>query len=121
MKYNIGLFRKKSDLTTQFLLLSPNAFDKSKYPIYSLCAHCVLSYHLINIGTMILFLFCSLPKLLAIVGRKNKKFPFNHQGAPHMVLTLEGNLDIGAQMWRKIDDLISTRHLIISKAVGNLI
>ena len=38
-----------------------------------------------------------------------------------MVLALEGNLDIGAQMWSKIEDLISTRHLIISKAVGNLI
>ena len=37
-----------------------------------------------------------------------------------MVLALEGNLDIGGQMWSETEDLISTRHLIRSKAVGKL-
>ena len=48
LSYKIGLFpiTKISDLTT-LSMLNSNTFNKSKYLIYSICAHRVLSYHLI--------------------------------------------------------------------------
>ena len=60
----IGLFPFFSPGLTTFLM-QPNAFNKSIHLIYFICAHRVLSYHLLEVPGSNQFL-CKLPPLLLI-------------------------------------------------------